>query len=178
MRNFFFLLPPVVCFGRVKEFLVTLSITEQLDILSHNLENISGRTCESCMFFSILPIPHVSTYVAVCKFFLVIISSIIPNYHFSHSWVIISFFCLFSLKTGSLWPRKKFSSPGFGALIRPAFRHQAGRRDSCVQGGFCQGAVHLDPPAGGGLPLCCWAYQGGHCRYTEPQSSWFWILFF
>lgn len=93
MRNFF-KFPPVVCFGQVKEFLFTLSITEQLDILSHNLENISGRTCESCVFFHSIHSPHFHLWSSFFSGY-----NLIPDYHFSHSQVIISlFFCFVFLK--------------------------------------------------------------------------------
>lgn len=75
------------------------------------------------------------------------------------------------LQTGPLRPRENLSSPGLGALIWPALGNQARCGDSRVQGGFCQGPVHVDSPAGGGLPQRRRAHQGGHHGYRFSHCA-------
>lgn len=107
---------------------------------------------------------------------------------FPLDFFMILFLTLLVFQTGPLGPGKKFPSARLWAVVWPAFRHQAGRGDPCVQGGFFQGLVHLDSSAGGGLPQRCWAHQGGqdgcvclvnsfsnYSRY--PTDPLYWLIY-
>ena len=73
-------------------------------------------------------------------------------------------------QTGPLGTREDLPSAGVGAVVRPAHGHQAGGGDPRVPGGLHPGPLHLDPPAGGGLPQRRRASPGGHHRYRHPPA--------
>lgn len=140
-----------------RAYTLTVSITGLLDILPHNVTFIWKTLVEPESMSHVFFLPSFSPVLSTSHFFAS------ATHKLAHPFICFSFSVsprsshTFSspLQTGPLWSRKKFSSPGLRPLIWPAFWHQARRGDPCVQGGFCQGAVHLDSSAGGGLPQRC-----------------------
>lgn len=156
----------VTAFGPGNEHTLTLSITALLDILTHNVTFIRKTLVESESMSHVFFLPSASPQLSTSNF------QFCKHHAYpflcSTGWFYVpslsSTFVFSPFQTGPLWPRKKFSSPGFWPLFWSTFWHKARRGDPCVQGGLCQGTVHLDSSAGGGLPQCCWAHQRGHHR--------------